>query len=131
MTTEVLRYRPRTLMATSELYVIARLDFGDAAADLYSSEVYCDHADDGAISASTTASWSRSLPLAPNMPTDLDGLDRTLATAGYYRTGDWRVRVTASGAVRYFADATSGHRGADDRHLDHPQPRLDFGRPVR
>ncbi|MFC9660047.1 hypothetical protein ACFVJ5_07390 [Nocardia sp. NPDC127606] len=102
---------PRTPLAavmTIELYVIARLDVGDAAADVYTSEVHFSHAVDGAFCGRATTSWSRSLRLAPDTSVDLDGLDRTLVDAGYYRTSGWRARVTASGAVRYFADAAVG-----------------------
>ncbi|MEV4158510.1 MULTISPECIES: hypothetical protein [Nocardia] len=109
----VLRRRRRAPIATetSDLYVIARLDIGDAAADVYDSGVHYDiHGHDGAFGPHTTANWSTSLPLEPNVSADLDGLDRTLAAAGYYRTGGWRERVTASGAVRYFAEATPLHR---------------------
>ncbi|MFE6923008.1 hypothetical protein ACFVAV_18410 [Nocardia sp. NPDC057663] len=104
------RLRPTTATETNGLFVIARLDAGDAAVDVYSSEFYCGHASDGAVCARTTAIWSRSLRLEPGTSADLDGLDRTLAAAGYCRVGGWRVRVTANGAVRYFADATTSSR---------------------
>jgi len=37
----------------------------------------------------------------------LDALDQALSRAGYARIGEWRKRATSSGAVRYFADATT------------------------
>lgn len=110
----VLRLRTPTVTETMDLYVIARLDIGDAAADVYSSEIYSHRAADGAFCGRTTTSWSRSLQLEPGTSANLDGLDRTLAAAGYFRTSGWRVRATASGAVRYFADATTARRRALD-----------------
>ncbi|MFD6397444.1 hypothetical protein [Nocardia sp. NPDC060249] len=100
------------MTARVDLYVIGRLDMGDAAADVYCSEIRFDHAVDGAVCDRAIANWSRTLHLEPGASTDLDGLDHTMATAGYYRTGGWRVRITASGAVRYFAEATVGRRPA-------------------
>ncbi|MGW6724808.1 hypothetical protein ACWF9G_02785 [Nocardia sp. NPDC055029] len=102
------------MTARADLYVIARLDIGDAAIDVYCCEVYFDHAVDGTLCGRTSASWSRTLQLGPDMSADLDGLDRAMAAARYFRTSSWRVRVTASGAVRYFADATAGLRSAVD-----------------
>ncbi|MFD5179697.1 hypothetical protein ACFWM1_28095 [Nocardia sp. NPDC058379] len=96
------------MTARVDLYVIARLDDGDAAVDIYCSEVSFGHASDGAVCGHTTANLSRTLQLAPDTSPDLDGLDRTIAAAGYCRIGDWRECVTAAGVVRYFADATTG-----------------------
>ena len=90
-----------------DLYVIARLDDGDAAADLYSCEVYYD-AETGTFHGRTVASWWESVRLDGEAVASLDALDRALNVAGYARVGDWRKRVTSSGAVRYFADATTG-----------------------
>lgn len=91
---------------TVDLYVIARLDPGDAAADLYSCEVYYD-AHDGTFHGRTVASWWESVRL-DSATAGLDELDHAMSSAGYTRVGGWRKRVTSSGAVRYFADATTG-----------------------
>ncbi|MFE6925924.1 hypothetical protein ACFVAV_33275 [Nocardia sp. NPDC057663] len=89
-----------------DLYVIARLDTGDAAADLYSCEVYYD-AETGTFHGRTVNSWWESVRLPAEAEASLDALDRALSGAGYARIGQWRKRATASGAVRYFADATT------------------------
>lgn len=87
---------PRT-----EFYIIARLDAGDSAADIY-RRIF-----DVPVPVRHTADWAWSLPVQPGTAADLDGLDRMLAAAGYRRSSDWRKRITTSGAVRYFADATT------------------------
>ncbi|MFD4444384.1 hypothetical protein ACFWPK_31875 [Nocardia sp. NPDC058519] len=92
---------------TVDLYVIARLDNGDAAADLYSCEVYYD-AHDGTFHGRTVASWWEPVRLESTAVASLDELDQAMSRAGYTRVGGWRKRVTSSGAVRYFADATTG-----------------------
>lgn len=84
-----------------ELYVIVRLDAGDSAADVYSSDI-------SAQGVPMAAGGTPTLRLQPGAAADLDGLDRTLAASGYWRTGSWRKQITASGAVRYFTEATSG-----------------------
>ncbi|MFI7531504.1 hypothetical protein [Nocardia salmonicida] len=86
-----------------ELHVIARLDDGDCAADLFGREVYYD-AVDGTAGHAVTCFWE-SVTLAPGTG-GLDELDAALAGAGYKRTTAWRKRVTAAGAIRYFTDAT-------------------------
>ncbi len=88
-----------------ELHVIARLDDGDCAVDLFGCEVYYDAVDGSETGRAVTAFWE-SVSLDPSAPTGLAGLDAALAGAGYERTGEWRARVTAAGAVRYFTDAT-------------------------
>ncbi|MEV4204338.1 hypothetical protein [Nocardia salmonicida] len=85
----------------SELYIIARLDVDDSAVDLY-SKVF-----DAPSSVRHTGEWSWSLPVRPGTAADLERLDHLLAGAGYRRCSGWRKRITASGAVRYFADATA------------------------
>ncbi|WP_029896555.1 MULTISPECIES: hypothetical protein [Nocardia] len=89
-----------------DLYVIARLDAGDSAADLYSCEVYYDTGT-GACHGRAVESWWESVRLDPTVDASLEALDQALASAGYARIGEWRRRVTSSGAVRYFADATT------------------------
>lgn len=89
-----------------DLYIIARLDAGDAAADLYSCEVYYDHGT-GTCHGRTVESWWESVRIDHEVDATLDALDRALTVAGYARIGQWRKRVTSSGAVRYFADATT------------------------
>ncbi|MFD3431277.1 hypothetical protein [Nocardia fluminea] len=91
---------------TVDLYVIARLDAGDAAADLYSCEGYYD-VETGTFHGRTVESWWESLRLPADIEASLDALDQALSGAGYARIGEWRKRATASGAVRYFADATT------------------------
>lgn len=88
-----------------DLHVIARLDADDAAADLYSCEIYYDAAD-GAEAGRTVTGWWESVKLEPPADTTLDALDEALLEAGYRRTSSWRKRVNAYGAVRYFSDAT-------------------------
>jgi hypothetical protein len=85
----------------SEFYIIARLDVGDSAADIY-RKIF-----DVPAGVRHTADWARSLPVRPGTAADLDGLDHVLAAAGYRRSSRWRQRITTSGAVRYFADATA------------------------
>ncbi|TCJ96319.1 hypothetical protein [Nocardia alba] len=88
----------------TEFYVIARLDIGDSAADIYRRTF------DVPVCSRHTADWAWSLPAQPGAAADLDGLDHLLAAAGYQRSSDWRMRITTSGAVRYFADATTPSR---------------------
>ncbi|WP_280221312.1 hypothetical protein [Nocardia neocaledoniensis] len=88
-----------------DLHIIARLEVGDAAADLYSCEIFCDAAD-GADAGRTVTGWWESVKLDPTADVSLDALDAALVTAGYRRTTGWRKRVNAYGAVRYFSDAT-------------------------
>ncbi|MEU3010241.1 hypothetical protein [Nocardia asteroides] len=88
---------PRT-----EFYIIARLETGDSAADVYSREIF----DDSGILRHIGRRFC-ALPLQPGATADLDGLDHTLAAAGYQRSSSWRPRITHSGATRYFADATT------------------------
>lgn len=80
----------------------------DIAVDLYRCEVDVEYntAADG-FGANTRVCWWKSLSAATGAPATLELLDRTLAAAGYRRMCDWRERVTNSGAVRYFADASS------------------------
>ncbi len=85
----------------SEFYIIARLDDDDSAADVYSKIL------DVPDGVHDKADWLSSLPVRPGTAADLDRLDHVLAAAGYQRRGGWRKRITASGAVRYFADATA------------------------
>ncbi|MGW5455755.1 hypothetical protein [Nocardia sp. NPDC003979] len=85
----------------SEFYIIARLDADDSAVDLY-SRIF-----DAPGGVRHTGEWSWSLPVRPGTAADLERLDHLLADAGYRRCSSWRKRITASGAVRYFADATA------------------------
>lgn len=89
-----------------DLYVIARLDAGDSAADLYSCEVYYDPGT-GTCHGRTVESWWESVRLDLEVHASLEALDVALGVAGYARVGGWRKRVTSSGAMRYFADATT------------------------
>lgn len=86
----------------SEFHVIARLDAGDAVADVFSSDIV-----DVASGIRHSADWPQSLPLQPSKAVGLDELDHALAAAGYQRSSSWRKRVTNSGVVRYFAHATT------------------------
>lgn len=86
----------------SEFHVIARLDAGDAVADVFSSDIV-----DAVSGVRHTADWPQSLPLRPSKAVGLDELDHALADAGYQRSSSWRKRVTNSGVVRYFAHATT------------------------
>ncbi|MBF6162992.1 hypothetical protein [Nocardia cyriacigeorgica] len=89
---------------TVDLFAIARLDEATAVVDLYSCEIYYD-ADNGAETGPGVAGAWGSLTAHPGLPVTLDALDETMTDLGYRRTTAWRKRVTASGAVRYFADA--------------------------
>ncbi|MFD3427667.1 hypothetical protein [Nocardia fluminea] len=93
--------------ASPEVCDNARPDDGNAAADLYGCEVYYD-AHDGTFHGSPVAIWWESVRLDLAAPASLDEHDQVMSSAGYTRLGGRRKRVTASGAVRYFADATSG-----------------------
>ncbi|MEV0855833.1 hypothetical protein ACGFQG_29935 [Nocardia fluminea] len=97
------RRKPTTASRSrrSEFYIIARLDAGDSAADIYSRIV------DVPVDVHHTGEWARSLPVQPGTVADLNLLDHMLAAAGYRRSSGWRQRITTSGAVRYFADATT------------------------
>lgn len=94
--------RTRSCAQHRTFHVIARLDAGDCAADIYSREAF-----DVSNSDRQWADWPRSLPVPPDAAADRQGLDHTLTAAGFRRTSSWRKRITTSGAVRYFADATS------------------------
>lgn len=85
----------------SEFYIIARLDVDDSAVDVY-SRIF-----DATGSVRHTGEWSWSLPVRPGTAADLERLDHLLAGAGYRRCSSWQKRITASDAVRYFADATA------------------------
>lgn len=87
----------------SEFYIIARLDLDDSAVDVY-SRIF-DAPGNGRHAGEWSRSWS--LPVRPGTAADLERLDHLLAGAGYRRSSGWRKRITASGAVRYFADATA------------------------
>lgn len=89
--------------STVELHVIARLDDGDCAADLFGWEIFYSAADGSETGRAVTGFWE-SVTLDP-ATAGLDELDTALAEAGYQRTGQWRERVTATGCVRYFTDA--------------------------
>ncbi|MFX0580287.1 hypothetical protein [Nocardia nepalensis] len=58
---------------------------------------------DGTEAGRTVQGWWESV----HAPATLDA-HGTLITHGYRRTSTWRTYVTASGAVRYFANATIG-----------------------
>lgn len=90
--------------AVVELHVIARVDDGDCAADLFGCETYYDLDDGGGAGRAVTGFWE-SVTLPPGAG-GLDELDAALAGAGYTRTSPWRRRVTAAGQIRYFTDAT-------------------------
>ncbi|MFB7837833.1 hypothetical protein ACWIGW_45405 [Nocardia brasiliensis] len=95
-----------TATTTVDLYVIARIEQDRAVADLYSCEVFYD-ADDGAEAGRTVQGWWESVQAESDSATTTIDLDGALTTNGYRRTTGWRKRVTASGAVRYFADAVA------------------------
>ena len=88
-----------------DLHVIARLDADDAAADLYSCEIYY-AATDGCEAGRAVTGWWESVTLTSTTGATLDDLDEALSSAGYRRTSGWRKCVNAYGAVRYFSDAT-------------------------
>jgi len=44
---------------------------------------------------------------SPGVPVTLAALDEVLNAGGYARMSGWRQKVTASGAVRFFADAAA------------------------
>ncbi|WP_228824938.1 hypothetical protein [Nocardia farcinica] len=88
-----------------ELLVIARIDTTTAVADLFSCQTYYD-ADTGTETGPGVEAMWETLTVAPAVPVCLDSLDQALTTSGYRRTSDWRKRVTAAGAIRYFAHAT-------------------------
>ncbi|WP_433527762.1 hypothetical protein ACQPZ2_44050 (plasmid) [Nocardia pseudovaccinii] len=90
-----------------DMFVIARLDDDVAVADLYSCEIHYDAADGTEAGPTVEASWG-SVASEPTAPATLGALDQALTEFGYRRTTDWHKRVTASGAVRYFANATIG-----------------------
>ncbi|WP_280447732.1 hypothetical protein [Nocardia cyriacigeorgica] len=89
---------------TVDLVAIARLDEATAVVDLYRCEVFYD-ADNGVETGPGVAGAWGSLAAQPGLPVTLDALDETMTDLGYRRTTTWRKRVTASGAVRYFANA--------------------------
>ncbi|MFE9328638.1 hypothetical protein ACIHDR_47670 [Nocardia sp. NPDC052278] len=91
---------------TIELYVIARLKDDAAVADLYACEVFYD-AENGTEAGRAVQGWWESVQAATVSPT-LDAVDAALTAHGYRRTSAWRKQVTASGAVRYFTNATIG-----------------------
>ena len=88
------------------LLVIARLDGPHgAAADLYSGELL--NGEHGHTDVCWRGLWWESLPVsAEGQAVDIADVDATLTAHGYTRTCDWRPRTTASGATRYFAEAT-------------------------
>jgi len=88
-----------------ELLVIARIDTTTAVADLFSCQTYYD-ADTGTETGPGVEAMWETLTVDPAAPICLDSLDQALTTSGYRRTSAWRKRVTAAGAIRYFAHAT-------------------------
>ncbi|WP_433635644.1 hypothetical protein [Nocardia sp. CA-120079] len=90
-----------------DMFMIARLDDDVAVADLYSCVTHYDAHDGTETGLTVEASWG-SVTTAPAAPATLDALDQVLTELGYQRTTDWHKRVTAFGAVRYFANATIG-----------------------
>lgn len=88
-----------------ELLVIARVDTTTAVADLFSCQTYYD-ADTGTETGPGVEAMWETLTVDPAAPVCLDSLDQALTTSGYRRTSAWRKRVTAAGAIRYFAHAT-------------------------
>ncbi|WP_433717429.1 hypothetical protein ACQP2U_43845 (plasmid) [Nocardia sp. CA-084685] len=88
-----------------DMFVIARLDDDLAVADLYSCVTHYDATDGTEAGPTVEASWG-SVTSEPTAPVTLDALDQALTEFGYRRTTDWHQRVTASGAMRWFAEAT-------------------------
>ncbi|MBF6250724.1 hypothetical protein [Nocardia farcinica] len=88
-----------------ELLVIARVDTTTAVADLFSCQTY-DDADTGTETGPGVEAMWETLTVDPAAPVCLGSLDQALTTSGYRRTSAWRKRVTAAGAIRYFAHAT-------------------------
>lgn len=86
-----------------DLLMIARLTGQAAIADIYSCDLFYDTRDGRPTGRALLDWWGAEVWDDPT-PT-LEGLDETLESLGYVRTSDWRERVTASGVVRYFADA--------------------------
>ncbi|WP_306358964.1 MULTISPECIES: hypothetical protein [unclassified Nocardia] len=91
---------------TVDLYVIARLEAGVAVADIYCCEVFYDAAT-GSLAGRGIEGWWESVATTPEVPASLDALGEVLTANGYTRTTNWRQKVTASGAIRYFTDATA------------------------
>ncbi|MFE3322832.1 hypothetical protein [Nocardia sp. NPDC059195] len=92
--------------STVELHVIARLDDGDCAADLFGWEIFYSAVDGSETGRAVTAFWE-SVTATAGAKDGLIALDAALADAGYQRTAQWRKHVTASGCVRYFTDAAA------------------------
>lgn len=91
---------------TVDLYLIARLDTEAAVADIYCSEVFYDLTD-GTVTGPGIEHWWESVATSSDAPVSLDALDELLTTSGYTRKTGWRPRVTASGVMRFFADAVT------------------------
>ncbi len=86
-----------------DLLVIARLTGKVAIADIYSCDIFYDTRDGQPTGRAVLDWWGAEVRDDP--AATLTGLDEALAALGYIRTSDWRERVTASGMVRYFANA--------------------------
>ncbi|MEV0292144.1 hypothetical protein [Nocardia sp. NPDC050710] len=91
-------------LETVDMFMIARLD-DVAVADLYSCEIHYDAADSTETGHTVEASWG-SVTIETSAPATLEALDQALTGLGYRRTTNWHKRVTASGAVRWFVEAT-------------------------
>ncbi|MGV9838062.1 hypothetical protein ACWDUL_28210 [Nocardia niigatensis] len=87
-----------------DLHLIARLESDVAVADIFCCEVFYDTRD-GSETGRRIRSWWESVSTEPGRVVALDVLDEYLYINGYIRDSDWRQQVTASGAVRYFAEA--------------------------
>jgi hypothetical protein len=87
-----------------DLYVIARLTGVAAVADIYSCALFYDTAD-GHPTGRAVQDWWGAEVCEPGEAATIDDLDATLSDLGYRRTSEWRERVSASGALRYFANA--------------------------
>ncbi|MFI5783763.1 hypothetical protein [Nocardia sp. NPDC051570] len=93
-----------TEVETVDLHVIARIESDCAVADLYVSDP-CYDAVDGHPAGRILEGWGESVVTDPGAPVTLDALDAALTADGYTRVSGWRERVTAAGAVRWFAEA--------------------------
>ncbi|MFC9898502.1 hypothetical protein ACFVMC_32830 [Nocardia sp. NPDC127579] len=94
-----------------DLYMIARLGQDCAVADIFCCEVFADTTT--RVTRRGVAGWWESVATTPELPVTLDALDTVLASGGYTRLTGWRPKVTAAGAVRYFADATTNIENID------------------